>query len=206
MTGGAATAAPAALGRRGGAAQAALLCAGLGAALALRLGVAGRAGPASAPAGAVFGGALLLLAVCGGWRPGRVSPRAALAGVGGGLALLVVPFALRLAPGAHPLLGSPGGALPLWLGVVSLVAVAEEVLLRGALMGGLLRGGARPELAVLVAAVAFAALHVPLYGWAAAPLDLAAGVWLSGLRLATGGAAAPALAHTVADLATWWLR
>lgn len=202
----AATGVAAALGRRSGAAQAALLCAGLGAALALRVGVAATAGPSSAPAGAVFGAALLLLAACGGWRPARVPGRAAAAGVAGGLALLVVPFVLRVAPGMHPLLGSPAGALPLWLGVVSLVAVAEEVLLRGALMGALLRGGARPELAVLVAAVAFAALHVPLYGWAAAPLDLAAGVWLGGLRLATGGAAAPALAHTVADVATWWLR
>ena len=34
---------------------------------------------------------------------------------------------------------------------------------------------------------------------------LGVGLWLAGLRLATGGVAAPAIAHTVADLATWWL-
>jgi hypothetical protein len=30
-------------------------------------------------------------------------------------------------------------------------------------------------------------------------------VWLCGLRLASGGVAAPAVAHALADLATWWL-
>jgi hypothetical protein len=46
---------------------------------------------------------------------------------------------------------------------------------------------------------------VPLYGWGAVPLDLAVGVWLGGLRLVTGGWAAPAVAHTFADLAAGWL-
>jgi membrane protease YdiL (CAAX protease family) len=182
-----------------------LLCAGLAAAVALRLGLAGKAGSASLPAGMGFGGALLVLAVAGGWRPGRVSWRAAAWGVAGGAALLLVPVALRLGAGTPWRLGSPAAALPVWAVVVTLVAVAEEALLRGALMGALLRR-VRPEAAVLVAAVAFAALHVPVYGWVAAPLDLAVGVWLGGLRLATGGAGAPALAHTVADLTTWWLR
>ena len=54
-------------------------------------------------------------------------------------------------------------------------------------------------------AVLFALMHVPLYGWHVVPLDLGVGLWLAGLRLATGGVAAPAIAHTVADLATWWL-
>ena len=53
--------------------------------------------------------------------------------------------------------------------------------------------------------VAFALLHVPLYGWHVVPLDLAVGLVFAGLRLATGSAAAPAVAHSVADLATWWL-
>jgi hypothetical protein len=48
-------------------------------------------------------------------------------------------------------------------------------------------------------------MHVPLYGWHVVPLDLGVGLWLAGLRLATGGIAAPAIAHTIADLATWWL-
>jgi hypothetical protein len=48
-------------------------------------------------------------------------------------------------------------------------------------------------------------MHVPLYGWQVVPLDLGVGVWLAGLRLATGGVAAPALAHWIADLSTWWI-
>jgi len=184
--------------------QAPLLVAGLVAAVALRAAVAGPAHGASAAGGAVFGAALLLLATAGGWRPGRLSLRSIAVGVGGGLALLILPLAAHL--GAGPFrFGPPAGAFPLWLGLVTLVAVAEEALLRGALMTALLRT-ASPNLAVLVAAVAFALLHVPIYGWVAVPLDLAVGVWLGGLRLATGGAAAPAIAHTVADVATWWLR
>ena len=53
--------------------------------------------------------------------------------------------------------------------------------------------------------VVFALLHVPLYGWHVVPLDLGVGLWLAGLRLISGGVAAPAVAHVVADLATWWL-
>jgi membrane protease YdiL (CAAX protease family) len=130
--------------------------------------------------------------------------RGAAAGVLGAVVLLAPPVAVHL--GAAPLrLGAPGGGFALWAAVVTLVAVAEEVLLRGALISALL-AHVRPEAAVGVAALAFAALHVPVYGWVAAPLDVAVGVWLGGLRLATGGVTAPATAHTLADLATWWLR
>ena len=59
--------------------------------------------------------------------------------------------------------------------------------------------------AVFATSVLFALMHVPLYGWHVVPLDLGVGLWLAGLRLATGGIAAPAMAHTIADLATWWL-
>jgi membrane protease YdiL (CAAX protease family) len=181
-----------------------LLLAGLAAAVAVRVGVAGPARGTSPAGGAAFGAALLLLATAAGWRPARLSGRVAAAGVAGGLALLAVPFVAHI--GAGPLrFGPPAAAFPLWLAVVTLVAVAEEALLRGALMTALLRH-TRAEAAVLVAALAFAALHVPIYGWVAVPLDVAVGVWLGGLRLATGGAGAPAIAHTVADVATWWLR
>jgi len=183
-----------------------LLCGGLAAAIALRVGIAGNARTTSATAGVAFGAVLILLAAAAGWRP-RVTPSTArhvAIGIAGGAALLVVPFALHLH--ASPLrVASPAAAFPLWAAVVTLVACAEEAVLRGALMTALLQR-VRPETAVAVAAVVFAALHVPLYGWLAIPLDLAVGVWLGGLRLATGGAAAPAAAHTVADLATWWLR
>jgi len=191
--------------RRAALRPAALLCAGLAAAVALRVEVAGNTGSASAPAGVLFGAVLLGVALIGGWRPARPSWRTVAAGAGGALVLLAVPLAMRIAAPPVFRLGSPAGGFPLWAAVVTLVAVAEEVLLRGALMG-VLRRRTTPELAVGVAAVAFALLHVPVYGWVALPLDLAVGVWLGGLRLATGGAGAPAIAHTVADLATWWLR
>lgn len=182
-----------------------LLCLGLAAAIALRVAVAGSAGPASAPAGALFGAALLAVAWAGGWRPTRPRLRTVAIGAGGGLVLLAVPVALHVAAPRPWLLGSPTSTFPLWFSVVTLVAVAEEALLRGALMSTLLRRTS-PELAVAIAALAFALLHVPLYGWVALPLDLAAGVWLGGLRLAGGGAGAPAIAHALADWATWWLR
>ena len=86
-----------------------------------------------------------------------------------------------------------------------LIAVAEEALLRGVLIDAV-SPWAGDLVAVGIAAVAFGLLHVPLYGWQAVPLDVAVGVWLGGLRLATGGVAAPAAAHAVADLAAWWLR
>jgi membrane protease YdiL (CAAX protease family) len=190
--------------RRAAASPPLLLGVGLAAAVSLRVGVAGVEGPRSVGAGVLFGVALLAVALAAGWRPGRVSLRSLAIGAGGGAALLVVPLALHL--GAPPVrAGSPAGDFVVWALVVSLVAGAEEALLRGALMDELLHR-VRPEAAVLVAAVAFAALHVPLYGWVALPLDLAVGVWLGGLRLRSGGAGAPAVAHTVADLASWWLR
>ena len=88
--------------------------------------------------------------------------------------------------------------------VTALVVTAEEVMLRGALLSAL-DEGAGPMVAVLASSLAFALMHVPLYGWGAVPTDLAAGIWLAGLRYLTGGVAAPAVAHYLADLATWWL-
>ncbi|HEV7679258.1 MAG TPA: CPBP family glutamic-type intramembrane protease [Candidatus Dormibacteraeota bacterium] len=183
-----------------------LLLAGLAIAVTLRLAIGGNAGTSSPAAGGSFAAALLLLAAAAGWRPGRPAARTAAWGIAGATLLLAAPVLLHLrtTPALH--LGSPAAGFPLWAAVITLVAVAEEALLRGALMTALLRGGARPQGAVAVAAVAFALLHVPLYGWVVLPLDLAVGVWLGGLRLRSGGAGAPAVAHTLADIATWWLR
>jgi len=59
--------------------------------------------------------------------------------------------------------------------------------------------------AILGTSLLFALIHVPLYGWHVVPLDFGVGLWLAGLRLLSGGVAAPAIAHTIADLATYWL-
>jgi membrane protease YdiL (CAAX protease family) len=152
-------------------------------------------------AGALFGVALLAVATAGGWQVQRPTLRAVLLGVAGGLILVIVPRV------AHPGISLPIGMRPepfaAWALVTGLVVIAEEALLRGALLDAV-RDAAGLPAAILVSSAAFALMHVPLYGWGVVPVDLAAGVWLAGLRLAGGGIAAPAVAHFLADLAGWW--
>jgi membrane protease YdiL (CAAX protease family) len=128
--------------------------------------------------------------------------RCLLLGAGGAAVLCAGPLL------AH--LRSPGGALPAaafpaWAVVVTAVAISEEAFLRGALWRAVsdVRG---PAAALAVTSVAFAVLHVPFYGPSVLPLDLAVGFLLGGLRLVSGGVAAAATAHVLADLAGWWLR
>jgi membrane protease YdiL (CAAX protease family) len=186
------------------AAVSALLLAGLAAALTIRVAVTGTTWPSSARATLLFSALLLGLAASSGWRPGRLHGRALGWGVVGAAVLCAPPAFLRLlsAPSLEP---PPAVPLLGWVPTVLVVAAAEEILLRGALFDAVnaMFGDAA---AVAIAAAAFAALHVPLYGWGAIPLDLAAGVWLGSLRVASGGVAAPATAHALADLAWWWLR
>jgi membrane protease YdiL (CAAX protease family) len=91
-----------------------------------------------------------------------------------------------------------------WGLVTAVVVIGEEALVRGALFRALDQAGG-PVAAVAVTSIAFALMHVPLYGWQVVPLDLGVGVWLGGLRLATGRVAAPVIAHGLADLSTWWI-
>jgi membrane protease YdiL (CAAX protease family) len=179
----------------------ALLVLGFIAAVVLRILVGRPDVSGSATGGLVFAGALLLLSIMGGARP-KVSVRAVLAGIGTG-ALLCFPAVLaRLAlSDAH----RPGGSYLRWAAVVAVVATCEELFLRGTLYDAVSRWrGAHA--AIAVSAVLFALLHLPLYGPAALPLDLGIGLILGWLRERTGSAAAPAVAHVVADLAAWWLR
>jgi membrane protease YdiL (CAAX protease family) len=164
--------------------------------------VAGPAGAGSPLAGVVFGTALVVLALVSGLVKPELSWRQLAWGAGLAAVLCAVPLGRRLADGG---VAEPSGLLPLWAVVVSYVAVAEELLLRGALFERALeRCGS--VAAVAVTSVAFALLHVPVYGWHVLPLDLAVGVCLGGLRLLAGSVTAPAIAHTLADLAGWWLR
>jgi membrane protease YdiL (CAAX protease family) len=136
--------------------------------------------------------------------------------VGLGLvAITLVASALRPAfGGASPVLGLGRPAAPFlpWAAITLVVATAEEILLRGLLFDRVVaasraRGNSGKGIvaAVVVTSTVFALMHVPVYGWHVVPLDLAVGCCLAGLRLLTGGIAAPAAAHAVADLATWWL-
>ena len=187
--------------------RACALLAGLGGAVAVRVASAGPAGVRSAPAGLAFAVLLLALAVLGGvGAAGSLGPgplrRQLAVGSAGAAVLCAVPLVVHLRTPGGPL---PPAELPGWTAVVAAVAVAEEAFLRGALWTAAQRWGGEIT-ALTLTTGAFALLHVPLYGWAALPLDLAVGLLLGGLRMAAGGWGAPALAHTLADLAGWWLR
>ena len=177
-----------------------VILAGLAAVVGMRWAatVAGVAGGVAI--GLVFGFGLLVVALATGWRP-LLGRRSSIAiGVAGGTVLVVLALTRS---GQLPWLAPPAAFIP-WVAVTILVASAEELVLRGALFDEL-EGSVGTLAAVLVTSVVFALMHVPLYGWHVVPLDLGVGLWLAGLRLATGGIAAPAIAHAVADLATWWL-
>jgi membrane protease YdiL (CAAX protease family) len=79
-----------------------------------------------------------------------------------------------------------------------LAAVAEEALFRRLAYGRLLRFGV--PIAIVGSALAFALLHVPLYGVAVLPIDLGAGLLLSWQRWASGTWTVPAATHAAANL------
>ncbi len=152
--------------------------------------------------GALFGAALLAIGAAGGWRPAASARRVAAArslglGAAAGLVLVLTAFV-----GPHPSWAAYTAGFPLgpWAAATVLVAAAEEVALRGALFTALAEAHS-VAVALAVTSVVFALMHVPAYGWQAVPLDLGVGLVLGGLRLLTGGVAAPAVAHVLADLA-----
>ncbi len=182
--------------------RAGALAVAIGAASALRALTNGRSVPSAFAAGAAFGVILLLLTLAAGWRFIRPPARSLVAGLGGGAVLLAVPILLH--PETADIVGMRPEPFWGWAAVTILVACAEEVAFRGSLLD-VLAQAAGWEVAIALSSLAFALIHVPLYGWGVIPLDFAAGVWLAGLRLISGSVAAPAVAHVVADLATWWL-
>ncbi len=97
---------------------------------------------------------------------------------------------------------APFGAwvLPLSL----LAAVAEEALFRRAVYGLLEPAG--PAAAVMLTAVLFAGLHLPLYGVAAFPVDLGAGLLFGWQRYASGAWTIPAGTHAAANALAVFLR
>lgn len=186
-------------GRRVAAVRSLVLLVGFAAAVMLRVGIGGAEVASSAAAGLSFAVCLLLLSAAARIRV-PVSVRAASWGIVGA-AVLTVP--VLLGRGERPLHGTTGFLS--WALVVGVVAAAEELFLRGALYEAA-ADAAGPGVAIGLGAVAFALLHVPLYGWRVVPLDLLVGVLLGELRRLSGTPAAPAVAHVVADLAAWFLR
>lgn len=107
----------------------------------------------------------------------------------------VAAFAVgRLVAGGHPPTNEIGVAV---LGN-TLAAVAEEAFFRRFLYGVLAPYGA--GVAIGGTAVAFAAVHVTVYGAWVLPIDLAAGALLSWQRWSTGSWAVPAATHVIANL------
>lgn len=165
--------------------------------------VVGASAPAASAAAALLFSAVLIGGAAASkpdlGRPGR---RGVALGVGGGVALVAVSLvglpALTLGPRATSV------TLLWWAPLVSLVAISEELALRGALFSAL-RSDHGDIVAVAATSVLFAVIHVPLYGVGAMPIDLCAGVFLGSLRVVSGGVAAPAVAHVIADLATGWI-
>ena len=181
--------------------RAGVLLATFAAALGVRVAVGGSGVSQSQPAGLAFAACLLLVALSCRTRV-HLSVGALRMGVAGGL-LICLPVAL-----SHLLAGRPlhdmAGLWP-WALVVAVIAGAEELFLRGTLYDAVSEFAGSTS-AVCVGAIAFALLHVPLYGWHVVPLDLAVGGVLGMLRASTGGVVAPATAHVIADWAGWFLR
>lgn len=175
-----------------------VLLLGFAAAVLLRTVVSGDARNASMGGGLLF--AVLLVAAVVGARTRMPLSRRALALGLAGAGALCVPVLLSWSPRLVPADG-----FFVWAAVVTTVAVAEEAFLRGTLYDAVVPV-AGANTAIAVGAVAFALLHVPLYGWHVLPLDLAVGVLLGELRRVSGTAAAPAVAHSGANLAAWFLR
>ncbi len=98
----------------------------------------------------------------------------------------------------------PDGYVLTWMPLVALIATGEEVALRGWIQP-LARESFGPTVAILVTAMLFAAIHAPIYGWIALPLDLGVGILFGCLREYTGSVAACAAAHFVIDAGHWWL-
>ncbi len=118
----------------------------------------------------------------------RLNPMGVL---GVGLVGVGLAAAVSGRPAAAPL---GAAALPLSL----FAALAEEALFRRTAYGWLERYGV--AVAIGGSALLFAAIHVPLYGAAAFPVDLGAGVLLSWQRWASGTWSVPAVTHVAANL------
>jgi membrane protease YdiL (CAAX protease family) len=150
-------------------------------------------------------GAVGLLAPVPSPRPVRdTHPASAanwLAAVALGLAAMLLaarlPGLMGLRPhGAERLVA---GAAPAAIGAGVVAAVAEEIFFRR-LVYGWLASSWGAAVAICGSAVAFAAIHVPVYGFAVLPIDTAAGLLLGWQRWMTGGWSASGLTHVAANL------
>ena len=156
---------------------------------------------ASALAGLVFAACLVVLA--GAEKPITTATLQTFGWGVLGTVVVFVPIAIFQADSIS-MHARPAGNYAIWSLVVTVVAVAEEYFLRGAFYESInLKYGV--FVAIIVGAVAFAGLHVPLYGWNIVPLDFVVGIWLGTLRYYSGSWTSPAVTHVAADLGAWWI-
>ena len=154
------------------------------------------------PAALVFSAVLLAAALLGGARLARFPWSGVALGIAGAAALVAI--SLVGVPAVTTGARAQEATLAWWVPLVTVVAAAEELVFRGVLFDALkVRSG--DVVAVAVTAVLFAAIHVPLYGAAALPIDLCVGVFLGCLRVGSGSVTAPLIAHVLADVATGWV-
>jgi membrane protease YdiL (CAAX protease family) len=162
-------------------------------AAAIGLGVLALAARPTTPAGiavvSVLAGVCGLLAPLPARRAVR-PPGTWLLATGVGLAALAT---VRLAAG--PPVGSYAAAA---VGAAVVAAVAEEAFFRRLLYGWLEPMG--PLVAIGATALVFAAIHLPAWGPAALPVNLAAGALFGWQRWAAGTWLVPAAAHVAANL------
>jgi membrane protease YdiL (CAAX protease family) len=77
-------------------------------------------------------------------------------------------------------------------------AVAEEAFFRRFVYGWI---SARSEdLAIVIAGILFAVIHIPIYGIGVLPIDLAAGMLLGWQRRESGTWLSPAITHVIANI------
>ena len=135
--------------------------------------------------GSILAASLLAPAAHG---PERLRPAAVLA-----VGLGAVALAAAVAGTPVPLVAA-AWTLPLSL----LAAVAEEALFRRVAYAQLERWGV--PVAIVGSAALFALVHLPLYGTAALPVDLGAGLVFGWQRWASGSWTVPAATHAAANL------
>lgn len=188
---------------RGQAATRALgLCLGLTLAVAVRWQIFTTGAVDGITEGLVFGLALLAVARLGGLRFSVPPAGTVAAGVAAGVVLVVLSVFARWPQ--LPLVPGHAASFVPWASVTVLVATGEELVLRGVLWRRAAAAGGDVA-ALLATSLLFALIHVPIYGQGVILLDFGVGLVFGGLRLWFGGPAAPAAAHVLADLATWWL-
>lgn len=173
----------------------------VGCATSARALIGGVAPAGSAPAAVTFAAVLAAAVVFAGGRIAPLSWRGVAIGVAGGAALVALSLI-----GVTAVFGAraPGPTLAWWVPLVTLVAAVEELVFRGVLFDAV-RARSSDIVAIAVTAALFAAIHLPLYGAAAFPLDLCVGLFLGCLRVGSDGVAAPLIAHVLADVATGWV-